>query len=135
SLRNALALAAQSFERPIPEGSEIVVYSDGTFDEPLELRPMVAPVRFVKVGQNGNNQGVSRLEVRRSPGEAPRLEGFARVTNYADATVRIPVRLTADGLLLETRLVDLPTRGRAELPFEVPSGAKSVGVALEGRDT
>ena len=50
-----------------------------------------------------------------------------------DATVRIPVRLTADGLLLETRLVDLPTRGRAELPFDVPSGAKSVGVALEGR--
>src|SRR5207249_4232323 len=59
SLRDALALAAQRFERPIAEGSEIVVFSDGTFDEPLDRSPLAVPVRFVKLAESGSNQGVS----------------------------------------------------------------------------
>src|SRR5207247_14813 len=50
SLRDSLALAAQNFQQPIASGSEIVVFSDGTFEEPLAIRPLAAPVRFVTVG-------------------------------------------------------------------------------------
>ena len=135
SLRDALALAGQRMVPPATEGSEIVVFTDGTLADPLGLGPQPVPVRFVKIGQSGDNQGVSALEVRRAPGEAAHFAGYAQVTNYADTPTRVPVRLTADGAPLETRLVDLPARGRAELPFEVPAGARSVAVALGGRDS
>ena len=135
SLRDGLAMAAQAVERPIVEGSEIVVFSDGTLSEPQGLARLPLPVRFVKVGQRASNQGVSTLQVRRAPGEAARFAGFARLTNYDDTPVRVPVRLAADGLPIDTRLVDLPARGRTELPFDVPPGARSVSVALGGRDS
>jgi Ca-activated chloride channel homolog len=137
NLRDALAAASQHVER-IPSGvgqdSEIVVFSDGTLAQPRGIGPLPLPVRFVKVGNSGANQGVSALQVRRAAGEAARLSGFARVTNYDERPARVPVRLAADGVALETRSVELPARGRAELSFDVPPGARSVSVALAGDD-
>jgi Ca-activated chloride channel homolog len=139
SLRDGLAKGIQQAQRVsggqgVEPVGEIVVFTDGTLPEPLGLGPLPLPVRYVKVGQSGSNQGVSLLQVRRAPGEAARFAGFARVTNYADAAARVTVRLTADSLPIETRQVEVPPRGRAELPFEVPPGARSVSAALGGRD-
>lgn len=134
-LRDALALAGQQVEQPLGQGSEIVVFTDGTLREPPGLGLLALPVRFVRIGERGDNQGVSSLQVRRAAGQSGRLAGFAVLTNYADAPARVPVRLLADGLPLETRLVDLPARGRAEEPFDVPPGARSIAVALGGRDS
>ena len=134
-LRDALARAGQQVEKPLGEGSEIVVFTDGTLREPPGLGLLPLPVRFVRVGERGDNQGVSSLQVRRAAGQSNRLAGFAVVTNYGDAPARVPVRLLADGLPLETRVVDLPARGRSELPFDVPPGARGVSVALGGRDS
>ena len=134
-LRDALAMAGQRVERPLGEGSEIVVFTDGTLQEPPGLGLLPLPVRLVRVGERGDNQGVSSLQVRRTVGQSNRLAGFAVLTNYGDGPARVPVRLLADGLLLETRLVDLPARGRSEQPFDLPAGARSVAVALGGRDS
>jgi Ca-activated chloride channel homolog len=134
NLRDALAIAGRHLQLPLGQGSEVVVFSDGTLSEPAGLERLAAPVRFVAVGTRGANQGVSSLQVRRGGGDAARFAGFASLTNYDTTNVRLPVRLLADGLPLETRLVDVPARGRAELPFEVPPTARSVAVALGGSD-
>jgi VWA domain-containing protein/aerotolerance regulator-like protein len=133
-LREALARAGELIQRPTGEGSSIVVFSDGTVNVPPELTALTVPVQFVRVGSRGSNQGVSALATRRSPGEGGRLGGFARVTNYAEQAIRLPVRIEADGSLLETRLVDLPARGRSELPFDLPNEARVVSVTLAGHD-
>jgi hypothetical protein len=133
-LRGALVMAGQRVEQPINQGSEIVVYSDGTLPDPLGLGSLPLPVRFERIGQSGENQGVSALHIRRAPGEVVRFSGFARLTNYAETASRVPVRITADGVPVDTRQVELPARGRSELPFEVPPGAKTVSVVLGGQD-
>lgn len=134
NVRDGLAAALRVIEQPVAAGSEAVVFSDGAFPDPVGVGPFPMPVRFVRVGERGNNQGVSIVQVRRSPGPDPRLAGFAQVTNYANAPVRVPVRILADGVTLDTRLIDLPPRGRAALPFDLPSGTQVAGVALGGRD-
>jgi hypothetical protein len=133
-LRDALALAARQLSQPLAAGSEIVVLSDGTLPELSGLGPLPAPVRFVKVGAHGENQGVTALEVRPAPGGTGSLGAFALLTNYGTQATRLSVRLAADGLPLEDRLVDLPPRGRAEVPFSVPAGTRSVSVRLSGQD-
>lgn len=134
NLRDGLAAALRAIEQPVAAGSEAVVFSDGAFPDPVGIGPFPMPVRFVRIGERGNNQGVSILQVRRSPGPDARLAGFAQVTNYANAPVRAPIRILADGVILETRLLDLPPRGRAAVPFDLPSGTQVAGVALGGRD-
>lgn len=134
SLRDALAMASERIQYPPREGSGIVVFTDGTLDPPTGVGPLALPVRFVRVGQEGGNQGVSSLQVRQTQGQAAQLSGFAVLTNYADEPVRVPVRVAVDDLTLQTQQADLPARGRAELPFDVPLDARSVSVALGGRD-
>ena len=131
--RDALGLAAQRLEPPLAAGSEVVVFSDGSLPDVPGLGPLPAPVRFVKIGERAENQGVSELEVVPTP-NGNGFGAFVRLTNYADHPAEVPARLAADGLPLETRLVSLPPRGRVELAFDVPGGARSVSVQLGGRD-
>jgi von Willebrand factor type A domain/Aerotolerance regulator N-terminal len=134
-LREALTRAAELMQTPAGEGSELVVFTDGTIGEPTGLPPLTVPVRFVRFGTRGNNQGISALSVRHPPGGGGNgLGGFARVTNYADQAIRLPVQIGVDGSTIATRLVELPARGRAELPFDVPSTARVVSLSLAGRD-
>lgn len=137
SLRDGLAMASERIRPALGgprEGSQIVVFTDGTLEPPAGIGPLALPVRFMSIGQAGGNQGVSSLQVRQAQGQTAQLSGFAVITNYADAPVRAPVRVAADDLPLQTHELDLPARGRAQLPFDVPLAARSVTVALGGRD-
>ena len=133
-LREALTRAAELVQAPAGEGSELAVFTDGTVGEPTGLAPFSVPVRFVRFGTRGNNQGISALSVRHPPGDGSGLGGFARVTNYADQAVRLPIQIGVDGSPVGTRQLELPARGRVELPFDLPAGGPVVSLSLAGRD-
>ncbi|MCC7104970.1 MAG: BatA and WFA domain-containing protein [Chloroflexi bacterium] len=134
SLRDALVLASRQLQGTPSEGSEIVVATDGTLDDPNDLAPLVVPVRFISLGRSGANRGISTLLVARAPGEGGQLAAFAQVSNYGDTSQRVQVQLSADGLPLDTRSLDLPARGRGGLWVDLPAETRSAGAVLLDRD-
>ncbi|MBA2449467.1 MAG: BatA domain-containing protein [Chloroflexi bacterium] len=134
TMREALMVASSLAGRVGDATGEAVVLSDGAFGELGDLAGLSVPVRFQTVGWSSENQAVAALSVVRQPQQAGGLAAFARVVNYADGPVRLPVRLVVDGIAQETRDVEVAGRRRSELSFAVPEGSRRVGVSLGGQD-
>jgi Ca-activated chloride channel family protein len=134
AMREALFMASGLAGRTADATVEAVVLTDGAVADPGELSALSLPVRFETVGRSAQNQAVAELQVAREPRQSGGLSAFARLVNYADQPLRVPVRLLADGVVQETRQIDLPARSRAEVSFGVPAGARRVAVALDGQD-
>ncbi len=134
AMREALAFGAALANRSPDATPEIVVLSDGAFAEPGDLSALEAPIRFEPVGQSRENQAVTSVRVARQPRPGAGIAVFARVVNYANRPVRLPVRLLADSVAVDTREVDVAPRARAELTFSAPEGTRRLAVSLGGRD-
>jgi Ca-activated chloride channel homolog len=134
-MREALFVASDLAGRASDGESEAVVLTDGAFGEPGELVGLGLPIRYELIGRAGDNRAVTTLTVLRQPQTAGGLSAFARVVNYAAQPARVPARLLVDGVPQETRQVEVPPRGRAELAFPIPAGARRVAVALDRGDT
>jgi Ca-activated chloride channel family protein len=134
AMREALAFGGAVAARLPEAAAELVVLSDGAFADPGDLSQLGVPIHFEMLGQSAENQAITSVQVARQPRPGAGLAVFGRVVNYAERPARLPVRLLADGVVQDTREVEVGARGRAELAFNVPDGARRVTVALGGRD-
>jgi hypothetical protein len=133
ALREALALASSQVASTPDRQGRIVLLTDGAAPGVESLGTLAAPLDIASVGGGSENQAVASLQVRLDPagnGQAALVE----VANYADHGVRAPLRLLADGAVLDERQVDLPARGRARVAIPLPVDAQRIGVRLLGQD-
>src|SRR5207237_891254 len=95
--------------------------------------PLAAPVEVVAVGGGSDNQAIAALNVRMDPNGRGQT-AFVEIANAADHAVRVPLRLTADGAVLDERQVDIGARSQAHLGVPLPLDARRIAVKLLGRD-
>ncbi len=130
ALRLALAFsqASKGFR------TEAYLLSDGAIPEELPGVPF--PVTYVRVGSSGANQGITAVELARSPGEP--IQAYVRIENGDVGTVERTVVLRRGAEVIDARAVTLPPGGDATAVFEIeqPEGEEPVvlTVALRGRD-
>lgn len=128
----ALDLAAAAVEAPAGR-ARIVVLTDGAYPAPVLPSALGAPVEYVPVGRGDQNVAITALALRRPPNGGPTV-GFARVANYGSAATTVPARLTADGLPVETRSLQIAPGASEELAFTLPAGTRAVALQLEASD-
>jgi Ca-activated chloride channel family protein len=130
-LAAALELASAVSARQ-PE-TEILVLSDGRAT--LPQRPALAgQVRYMPVGQSGDNQAISTLALEPAPGGGE-LTAFAQVTNYGADTARRRLTLYADGQLVNAYDLEIrPGDQRAALAHGLPEETRVLEAQLDGGD-
>lgn len=77
------------------EDFTIVIISDGGLPESAGLPGVNAEVRYIPVGEAGDNVAITALATRALPGETPQL--YAQITNYGAAEARVVFTLLVDG--------------------------------------
>jgi len=125
---------AESLIRSTGGRGEALLLSDGSFAPSVSIPRVDVPVAYSPIGVSADNQGITQLQVRPNLDGSGRWAAFARVASYADHPVQVRVTATADGLLVDSREVDLEAAASAELAFELPPDAKSFALALDGQD-
>ena len=125
---------AESLIRNTGGQGQVLLLSDGSFDPSLAIPSLGVPVAFSPIGASGDNQGITRLEVTPEMDGSGRWAAFARVANYADHPAKLTATATADGLLVDSKELDLGPASSAELSFALPPGAKSFALSLDSHD-
>ncbi|HLH74628.1 MAG TPA: VWA domain-containing protein [Chloroflexota bacterium] len=117
-------------------GATVHLFSDGAFPHPSEWDDLTGlNVRFHPVGTAAANQAIVAMAMRPDPTGGTGDQLFARIENFGDAAVQTSATLRADGTTIETRPVDLPANGTAQLFFlNVPSNAKVIQLQLDQPD-
>jgi Ca-activated chloride channel family protein len=123
----ALSLAEAIVARE--PSAEIVLISDGA----LQLPESIAPVRFISVGQSGENQALSMLSV--TPTESGELALFAQVRNYGQQAMQRRLVVEVDGAPYTAFDLELPAKGFASLgaqgtPPLLPATAQTISAYL-----
>ena len=101
TLAAAGALGVQDFNA--------VLISDGGIGDAARLPAIPGTLRYIPIGQSGDNVAITALATRALPGEAPQL--FAQVTNYGDQDVEVIFDLRVDGELFTAEPVVIPAQG------------------------
>lgn len=128
SLELASAIASRQ------PGTEILVLSDGRVSLPQHLS-IKGTLRFIPFGLNGENQGISLLNLEPAAGNAG-LTAFVQITNYGEKSASRRVSLFADGMLVNVYdLNDIRHGGQENIIAEgLPVGTKLVEAQLDGQD-
>ncbi len=129
----ALKLADSLVQETGGQGG-VLMLSDGSFGRSFQPPGLSAPVDFRPIGASGDNQGITAVDVRPDLDGSGRWSAFARVANYADHQVQVAATATADGLLLDTRQLELGPRSSSELSFALPPETQSFAVTLNTQD-
>ncbi len=121
ALRDGLALAV-SVAKKRPE-AQIVLISDGAFPPLDDVVLGGQRVRFVQVGRNGFNAGITAMDARRDYSTRGAVQLFVQITSFADRPTSFVLEMYHDDSLVDARPVELPaggTRGEvfADLPYE-----------------
>ncbi len=130
---DALKLA-ESLIRDTGGQGRLLLLSDGSFGPSFTAPSLGVPVQFDPIGSSADNQGITSLEVRPNPDGSGRWSAFARVTNYANHAVDLKATATADGLLLDTRQLNLGPYSNSELAFALPPGTRAFALTLDAHD-
>ncbi len=130
---DALKLAESLIRNTGGQGG-VLLLSDGSFDPSFSIPTLGVPVTFSPIGVSGDNQGITALEVRPDLDGSGRWAAFARVANYSGQEAKLKATATADGLLLDTRDLDLGPASSSELSFALPPGTKAFALALDSHD-
>jgi hypothetical protein len=109
----AAALAAGSVSAGQADDSIIVIISDGGL--PDDLPPMPTQVRYVPIGQSGDNLALEALALRPAAG-GPQL--FASVANYGPAERAVIVSFYRDGELFSAEERSVPAGGRGDVVLD-----------------
>ncbi len=108
---------------------KVVILSDGGLSP--DLPPVPGEVRYVPVGERGDNLAISALAVSALPGQPPQL--FARLSNYGDepAEVILDVRLDGSDVLYTARRYTVPAQGYVDIfDVELPATFQSLAARL-----
>lgn len=112
-------------------GSEIVLLSDGAVTSPTRV-PVDGTVRYVPLGESGNNQAISALTLR------PQGQGyslFIQVTNYAQEPVTRRLVINADGRPFVAFDLTLQPGERVErVVDDLPGTTGQIHARLDGED-
>lgn len=111
-------LASVRVSDELDSGAEVLVFSDGSFEEgSRELASPGGVVRLVRCGSapsaDKQNLGVVVLSARRDSVHPDVVNIFAKIQNASRAVRSVPVRLSIDGSVLETRTIPVPATGSA----------------------
>lgn len=131
---NAALRLAESLIQQTGGLGGVTLLSDGSFAGSPQLPVLGVPVDFRPIGASGDNLGITTMNVRRDLDNSGRWTAFARITNYAQLPAQATAAATADGLILDTRQLELPPGGSSELSFALPPGTQSFALALGGQD-
>jgi len=138
-LSGALTLAQAALDTH--DGGRIVVLSDNAspaislLAATVSTRQIVRPgtdIEWLTVGSDRSNRAIVAFGAR--PTNRSITPVYARVANYGSAPVEMRVLLFGDEHLLDTRYVNLPADGEADLTWEVPAGIRVLRAELEGQD-
>jgi Ca-activated chloride channel family protein len=130
-LTAALELASAIAARQ-PE-TEIAILSDGrvTLPERLALK---GRVRYLPLGQSGDNQAISTLSLEPALG-GESMAAFVQVTNYGDAPAQRRLLLYADGQVVDAYDLEITPGGqRAVVAGDLPMGTHVLEAQLSGQD-
>lgn len=126
-IAGALALAAVERTSRSEGGGTIVVLSD--LDPPEDLVLPVGQagaaeeqIEWLRVGAARNNLGIVALAARPQRTGPAGYAVYARVANYEQSAAQATLQLFGDDELLDTRVLDLPPTGEADLTWSLPSG-------------
>ena len=111
------------------ETLDVVILSDGGLPEGLP--PIPGQVRYVPVGERGDNLALSALAVTVRAGEAPQL--FAQIANWgaADAEVILDLRLEGSAAIYTARRYSVPAGGTVDVfGIALPPDFRSVTARL-----
>lgn len=125
---------AESLIRKTGGHGQVLLLSDGAFGSPFRVPELAVPVDFQPIGVSGENQGITALEVRPDLDGSGRWSAFARVGNFADHPVHLKATAMADGLLLDSRPLEIARGSSAELSFALPPGTRSFALELDSGD-
>ena len=116
----------------------IVLVSDGADGaDPNLVSRIGAPVELRAVGQDApsGNVAITDLVARGSPDNPGQQQLYVRVVNFSDTPATVPITVTADGLQVAERTLQLdPNGGAEELVQDLPSGAAAASVTIDSSD-
>ena len=129
----ALQLADSLINLSGGQGFALLI-SDGSFGTKFQPPDLSIPVEFYPVGNSGQNQGITTVDVRPDADGSDRWSAFARISNYGEFIANITASATADGLLLERKEVSLDPGGNLELSFALPPETRYFGLEITTGD-
>ena len=132
ALRDALALAV-SLAKKRPE-AEIVLISDGAFPSLDDLALGSERVRFVQVGKECFNVGVTAMDARRDYSARGALQVFAQITSFASKPASFVLEVYHNDSLIDARPVELAagaTRGEVFANFPYEAGVVRAHIDLD----
>lgn len=113
--------AAQQAAQP-----DVFVFSDGTRAARLPESVSGVRVRYLPVGETGNNVAISRFSVRPLPYSMHDREVLAGVANYSGRPQTIRFRIFLDSRELLSETASLEPAGECTFVTQAPAGAEGV---------
>ena len=124
----AAALAAAALTGSA--SAQTLIISDGAASPALPALP--GQVRFVRVGERGDNLAITALAIREGSAGP---QAFLRVMNFGHAPVQTTVSFRADGRLFDARPLSLPARGSFRIAMDdLPYDLSVLEARLETED-
>src|ERR1043166_2018528 len=115
--------------------AEVHLFSDGAVPDLTEFENKALPLIYHKIGQRGDNLGITALDARANPEDATHRALYASVANFSSNTMSAEIELALDGQLLETRPLTVPGGQTAPQVFKASQTKDGVfTVRLTGRD-
>jgi Ca-activated chloride channel family protein len=127
-LTEALALAAPVAAR-LPD-TTVAVISDGAFTVP-DTSDFHAPIRFIRVGERGDNLGITAAATRRT---ASGSELFIRTQNFAPVERKALLSIFDGDTLLEARALTIAAGGEAGTTIALPNAVGLLRAQIDSQD-
>jgi len=127
-LTEALALAAPIAAR-LPD-TTVAVISDGAFTVP-DTGDFRAPIRFIRVGERGDNLGITAAATRRT---ASGSELFIRTQNFGPIARKTLLSIFDGDTLLEARALTIAAGGEAGTTIALPNAVGLLRAQIDSQD-
>jgi len=127
-LTEALALAAPIAAR-LPD-TTVAVISDGAFTVP-DTGDFRAPIRFIRVGERGDNLGITAATTRRT---ASGGELFIRTQNFGPIARKTLLSIFDGDTLLEARALTIAAGGEAGTTIALPNAVGLLRAQIDSQD-
>lgn len=107
----------------------VVIISDGGIGRAADLPPIPGDVRYIPIGQSGDNLAIAALATRAQPNQPPQL--FAQIVNHSDQDADAIFSLRIDGALATAERYTIPAGGSLPIASAaLPAGFTFIEAAL-----
>jgi hypothetical protein len=119
ALRTASAFTFEKRGEEEKTFGEIHLFSDGATPDLSEFENKALPLVYHRIGQRGQNAGLTTLDVRSNPEDPSQRALFTSVANYSTNAVQTDLEVRFEDQLLETRALTLQPRETSPQVFLV----------------